>query len=362
MEIFAASHQWATRPADERFPSLEAMHHATQSYADKAAEAVRPWSDLKVVADDGDVSLSGPTGTPAKLTHYAFNQLAARANAPASFLRTLPAPLAADVLADRLTARPDQRNNAQILFHQNGGLVVRALTTDNYVRIWNHEVIARLVDLSKRFGLVPGRQTFAWDGSPLPPESERPASLYASDHDMFAFLMSSARTMIDPVGQPMHKGVIVQNSEVGDCALKIMGFWFRDVCCNHIIWGARELTEVRLTHVGQIRSRWIDASLTVRRYLDEDTSRDAARFQETTVPIAGDKNKVLDLVFAKRIPELTRKALAAGFEAVVPEQDGDPRSKWGLAQGLTRFSQTQPYGDERQGLDRAAGKLLQVAF
>ncbi len=47
---------------------------------------------------------------------------------------------------------------------------------------------------------------------------------------------------------------------------------------------------------------------------------------------------------------------------VVEDQDGDPKSKWGLVQGITRHSQTLPYADERTALDRAAGKLMAITF
>jgi hypothetical protein len=57
---------------------------------------------------------------------------------------------------------------------------------------------------------------------------------------------------------------------------------------------------------------------------------------------------------------ISRKALEAGYDAVVPEQDGDPLTAWGIAQGLTRSSQATPYADERMKIDRAAGKLLEA--
>lgn len=358
MELFQASHQWATRPDDERFSSLEAMHRATQDYAAQAAEATVPWRAITVGANGDQVEI-GTTRTEkrAALTYYSFGQMAQRVGAPAGFLRQLPAPLAATVLADRLTARSDDMgDNAQLLFHRNGGLVVRALTTENYVRIWNHEVIGRLIELADRFGLVPARPTFRQMGKDDAP------SLYASDHDMFAFLMTPERNMTDPVGRDLFKGVIVQNSEVGDCALKVMGFWFRDICGNRIIWGAKEITEVRLTHVGQIRDRWLNASVSIRRYLDDGAGEDAKRWEELRTPLQGTKDEVLDLVFAKRIPGLTRKVLVEAVDAVRPDEDGEPLSRWGLAQGLTRISQRIPFADERTDIDRAAGKLLQVAF
>jgi hypothetical protein len=74
--------------------------------------------------------------------------------------------------------------------------------------------------------------------------------------------------------------------------------------------------------------------------------------------IADTRENVLDVLFGLKIPNLTRKALASGIDSVVPAQDGDSRSVWGIVQGLTRYSQTIPYGDTRTALDSAAGKLM----
>lgn len=39
-----------------------------------------------------------------------------------------------------------------------------------------------------------------------------------------------------------------------------------------------------------------------------------------------------------------------------------PASAWGFAQGLTRLSQQQAYTADRVNLDRAAGKVVRMAF
>jgi len=361
MELFEAHHQWATRPADQRFNSLDEMFDATHAYASQAAEAVMPWDRLNVETDGDDLAIVGPSGTPAKLTHYSFGQLASRAEAPASYLRGLPAGLAAENIRHGLASKGSD-SQAQLLLHRNGDLVLRAITGDAYTRIWNHEIIDRLRDVSGPFGLVPARQTMTWDGSPLPPEEQRAPALYASDHDMFVFLMTPDRPITDPTGQPLFRGVITVNSEVGDCSLKVLGFYFRDICQNHIVWGATQLDEIKLTHVGQIRRRWLEATWGIRRYLESSTAQDASKLRELGVRIAGTKEEVLDALFGKRSLGLTRKALTASYDAVIPDQDGDPRTVWGIAQGITRYSQTVPYADERTSLDRAAGKLLAMSF
>ena len=47
MEIFKANQQWASRPADERFPSLDALYKATKAYASTAVEAHVDFSSLR---------------------------------------------------------------------------------------------------------------------------------------------------------------------------------------------------------------------------------------------------------------------------------------------------------------------------
>lgn len=368
MEIFRASHQWATRPADERFESLEEMHAATKQYAQESRTKTVPWTDLRVEAAGDDLNLVGRANTPAKVTHYAFGQLAQRVGAPASYLRDLPATLAAQNLNHGLKSKADA-TDAQLLFHRNGELVLRAATSDKYARIWNYEVIERLIALSAQRQLVPGQQTFSWsDGGPgttptaLPLVAKGQKSLYASDHDMFAFLMSPDRVVKSPTGQLMRRGIITANSEVGDRSLSVMGFLFVDVCGNHIIWGAEQIAEIRLTHIGSVRERWLDATVQVRRYLDGAASLDQAKMQQLTVRIGDDKDAVLDKLFGMRSIGLSRKALSASYDAVVPAEDGDPRSVWGIVSGVTRYSQQQPYADERTALDRAAGRILEEAF
>jgi uncharacterized protein DUF932 len=357
MELYHANQQWAKRPADERFRTLADLYSATKRYADASREKDVPWTDLRVEASGDDMALVGKAGVPAVLTNYAFGQIAARVGAPASYLRALPATLAAQNLNHGLKEKVD--GTASLLFHTNGALVLRAAVSEKYERIWNYEVVERLQGLAEDRGLIPARQTMTWDGSNVPSEP-KDIALYASDRDMFAFLMSERTTLTGPTGETLRRGIIAVNSEVGDKRLTLMGFLFRDVCANHIIWGAEQVAQIDLTHVGDVRGRWAEATARVRRYFDGAASLDKAKFVELRAHVAGTKDEVLDALFGKRIA--TRKVLEASLAAIVESEDGDPLSKWGVAQGMTRYSQTIPYANERTEIDRAAGKVLAIDF
>lgn len=356
MELFKAHQQWATRPKDERFMSLGALYDATKAYASDAKEADVSWSDLRTVADGQDVRLTGKEGVSATLTNWSFKQLAARVAAPASYLISLPATLASQNLNYGLAQRESNpKQNAQLLMHTNGSLLVRAVTTEIYERIWNWEVAERLLAI-EQMGWVPARPT----GS----GPETPPALYASDHDMFAFVMSSNHAIAEAgTDSPLYRGVIVENSEVGASSLKLTGFLYRMMCGNHIIWGAEDVMEFSIRHVGKARDKmslWEGALTKYASTIGADDERQIASLKKTL--IADTKEGVLDRLFGMRNLWLTKKQVEQSYDAVLPDEDGDPRTVWGFAQGVTRISQALPYADERNRLDRAAGRLLKMAF
>jgi len=354
MELYKAHEQWKTRADDERFSSLQALYDATKAYAANAKEASVSYGTLRVEAVKNDVQLVGRAGVPAKFTHWAFSQLCARIETPADYMRKLPATLACQNINYGLANR-SSLEDAKLLLHVNGGYVLRALTTEKYARIWNWEVAERLLSL-------PGE----WE--PARPDYDKadqtPPALYASDHDMFAFLRSKDRT-IKEIGtdEPIWRGWIVENSEVGAAALKLTRFLYRYMCGNHIIWGASKVMDMSIRHVGEAKEKWARFAIEMRKYDESSARDDEARIAETKrTVIAATKEEVLDAVFGKRHLGLSRKTIEAGYNATVEDKDGSPRTQWGLVQGLTRYSQSIAYADKRTDIDRAAGKLMEVKF
>lgn len=368
MEIFKANKQWSSRPADERFTSIQQLYDVTKHYADSAREREGvPVASLRVENIDNDVTLVGKGNLHAKLTHWAFGQLASRIGAPASYLRTLPATLAAQNLNHGLAQRVKDAadSTVNLLFHLNGDYVLRALTSDKYERVWNYEVAERLLDLAAQ-GWTPARPDSSWSAvdvnDPEANNDPRTFSLYASDHDLFAFIRHTERTLDEP-GNPggLQRGLIAENSEVGGGSLKLTRFLYREMCGNHIIWGASDVVELKARHVGNVRDKFALWKAEVVKYLDESASDDEAKIARAkTVRIGATKEQVLDALFGKRSIDLSRKVLDAGYDACQPDVDGDPRTPWGFAQGLTRYSQTHQHADKRTDIDRAAGRLLEA--
>jgi hypothetical protein len=364
MELFKASQQWSTRPADETFSTVRAAYDAAREYAATSAEKANvPLASVRTEVVDTEVCLTGRGGVPARVSNWAFGQLARMASAPAGYLRGLPATLATQNINYGLKtagdADPSQAVN--ILTHKNGSLLVRALTSDKYARIWNYEVLSRMLPLEAEGWTCPTpfRKSIDEASNPDP-------TVYVSDHDMFAFLVREDFRIAEP-GNPdgLARGFFVENSEVGASALRVTTFLYRYMCCNHIVWGAKDVSELAVRHIGRARGNLSTMFIGLTRYLNESASDLEAKIRDAkTRLIDADKDKVLDAIFRNLRGQVSRGTLEAS--QTLAEQhsltDGDPRSFWGMAQGMTRHSQTLKFADARVAVDQAAASVIDMAF
>ncbi len=381
MNLFKANHQWSKRPADERFNTIQELRDTCKAYADISSIASVPYENLRTETVDGEVKLTGTNSLYATLTHWSFGQLSRLVGAPADYLRELPATLAAQNLNYGLKNRINNKREAQLLFHENGGLILRAITSDMYTQIWNYEIADRLLELEKLgWQVPPARPTLLTQYSRPATQTDvlrannssiaihvgdpiAPAGLYASDHDMFAFLVNESNRINDGSAGGLGRGFFVENSEVGAGAFKICTFLYRFICGNHIVWDAQNVTEISIKHVGNADDRaWHNLALKVNKYTNSTASQLEAKIaQAKTYQISAKKEDVLDRLFGLKIA--TRRLLETAYTVAEQNEsaDGSPYSAWGFAQGMTRLSQETLYADERTKIDRAAGKVLELS-
>lgn len=396
LNLYAANKEWASRPADERFWTIEDARDACRAYADTAREVSIDFGDAAVVAAGDDLAVALGGGETATITHWAFGQLAKRAGAPADYLRKLPAALAAqcvDAGLDRHFARKDAMT-AKGLVHANGATVLRSVTSDKYTRFWNHQVFERLVDLQESGWKVPPARPAA-AGDPRARKATKadvlraksgggglavtvgdliaPAGIYASDHDMFAFLVNEDVRIDDGSDGGLSRGFFVSNSEVGAASLRVTYFGYRHVCGNHIVWGAEDVIEVAVRHVGDVDGRFtVEVAAALDAYGKASAKEETRRVKRARTTVLGaSDDEVLDAVFQAftktrkyNLPSgLSVKVLAKAIDTAKAHEDtdGNPYSVWGVVNGLTRVSQATPYADERNFLDRAASAVLQLA-
>src|SRR5579859_6819533 len=150
--LTTASNEWASRPADERFWTLQELHAKTKKYAEESKLKTLELAKCRVTPENGDLRLVGPQGGSAQFQHYSFGQFSNVCGAPASYLRGLPADLAAANLNHGLSQVGGEH---VLMFRQNGGLFLRCLTSAHYERIWNYEIAELALNLENEGWVVP---------------------------------------------------------------------------------------------------------------------------------------------------------------------------------------------------------------
>jgi hypothetical protein len=284
-------------------------------------------------------------------SHWGFGQLAQYANAPAAYLRRLPAPLAAINLQWGLE-RDGLRDEALILGQSNGEHVLRAVTSTSYGRIWDREVVAAVerVNANGRWQ-VPAA---SYAGT----NPKRATTLYASDRDVFLFLVDPLHPIEVPGARgPLYRGFMTWNSEVGAAVFGLTTFLYRTVCDNRIIWGATDVRELRIRHTGGAPERFAhEGARYLARYADEGTGSIVGAIkaaQAFEAPATAEKGWAGWL--AQR--GFTAKQAEASVAAAQAEE-GEVRSLWDIVNGATAMARAIPHTDERVRVETLAGKLL----
>ena len=380
--LMQASSQWANRPSDERFWNLESMRNRAGKWQREAVIKDVKMADFAVQPSDGEVQLVGKnSGRTANFTHWSFGQFCQLLACPPSFLRTISPKLASDCLTERL-AGVDKDLDTKVLYNANGTVNARAFTGTGYGRVWNVDVIDRLIPLAAQ----------GWRGAPARPcgcsnELTRiateadvlenkmpglginvgdiiaPAGFYQSDKDMFAFMVNEKYPIDNDGGSPLYRGFFITNSEVGAKSVWLTTFLYNSICGNHICWGASCVQVNRVIHRGEMT---LDRTFKmINQFLCNYSQASAAETSSKiriakTHELGKDKKEVTEFLYTKDIA--TYADLEAAFDTAEqhPEDGGAPTTAWGMAGGLTRLSQTKSYTEDRVELDTAAGKILEL--
>lgn len=382
--LMKASRQWSTRPADERYTSLTALHDATLAHRSASRQKVVASRAIEAQPASGDdlagLQIVGPNGAPVIPTNWAFGQLAQRAGAPAGYLRDLPAPLAADCINYGLKHSRDVEDLGVLLRAAPRGLnddaqgrvngehmpaTLAAVTGPNYGRVWNSDIVGALV---RRFGDgVSGHFRVPGIFGQRVEVTKENTTLYASDRDMFVFLADEDRRIEIPNrrdGQAgsLARGFFVWNSETGAGTLGIATFLFDYVCCNRIVWGSREYQELRVRHTVSAPSRWLeDVAPAIEAYAESSTlgiTSMIAAARAQTIGMQGSRADDVREFLAKRFT----KSQAGAIMATHTAEEGRPiETLWDAATGATAYARGLQYQDVRVGIEREAGKILSLA-
>jgi hypothetical protein len=347
--ISTVSQQWASRPDDQRFLSMADLAAKVSSRRASSSSVDVALDECSVSAtDDGEIMLTDGRGSGGLLTHWSFGQLAQAATAPAGYLRTLPPELARINLQWGMEATRDDK---KLLIRENGHTNIAAINSATYGRIWDSELVEAIQRTCGPEWKVPGASYASTD-------PKRASTLYASDRDVFIFLVNES-TPIEVDGETLFRGMYAWNSETGSATLGVATMLYRYVCDNRNIWGPKQFREIRVRHTSGAPHRFAaEVRPQLQAYAHAGTGEIAATVRAAKACEVGkNKKDVLAWLQAKKFTVETSAQIYAAAE----KEDGlNPRSVWGIVQGATDIAHAITHTDERVALERKASALLDI--
>jgi hypothetical protein len=370
--------QWMRRPADQRFTSIDALHDYKKKFWDASFQTRSRTESIELIAPDiktpADlhkltIGVKGADGDMQQVrevapTHWAFGQLSQLAKSPAAFLRELPSPLVVDVLGWRLK----HAREVEDIKLYGGADELYAATGPDYGRIPDYEVVEAVRQVAgtgrgeKRWK-IPG--VLDWRTNLYDPEAPVTAdstTLYASDRDLFMFLVDD-RNPIEVGklrdGNPdlVFRGFYIQNSEMGSRSLKLAAFYLRGVCMNRNLWGVEGFEEIKINHTRLAPDRWLQQCVPALNAYAEGSEKKliAGVAAAKSAKVAKDHDDAIAFLSARKFSASRAKLI---LETGEKEEGRPPRSAWDMAQAITAMARNVPNTDDRLAVEIEAKKIL----
>ena len=367
------SSEWFSRPDDQRYLSLTDLYDAVRRRADRAQARTMETRAVRVEAtrDNAErLALMVPgRDEPIAPTHWSFGQLCGLVGAPSSYMRQLPAPLAGINLQHGLLSH--RAELVKTLEADDGRVELRAVTGPDYGRIWDHELVAAVMEIAGN-GIgdtrwkVPG--VLDWNTmthNPFVDITKDTTTLYASDRDVFLFLVDDTHPIEAgrlPDGSPdlYFRGFYCWNSEVGSKTLGIASFYLRAVCMNRNLWGVENFEEITIRHSKFAAQRFAhEAAPALTRFADSSPTPFIAGIKAARERIVARSDEDRESFLRKR--GFSKSETGKIVETVLHEEGRPPESVFDFVQGITALARGKAHQDARLELEGKAKRLLERA-
>ena len=420
--LYVASRQWASRPEDECFQSIEELHRFCQDVTNRSSVKTVSLKDMKaeLVTNEvpskthfeQDIVLGNPRlrdNPTLSFSNHSFRRMLPFLNPSpnANFLQSIPEDLAVQNLnyclsksnkasqilvydkTETETWHYDSKGNytgdgrspieyaraAKESGHSKNELLIRAFTSHRYTRVGNEEITRILLVLQDELGYgIPGQHG---TNAASRIKRDRTAStkkgtgLYASQQDMFA-LIAFDDIGIDIPGHELVRCLMIGNNEVGEGSFFVNVILCDYICMNHIIWGMKNSLSMSARHVGQgPRELLKNLPLVLAAAKFQE-----AGSQEATIHRAMQLPAVSTAAFSKAIGIRAKKqaiikelygnkklfsksALEEGFAHAEGRQHLNPLTVWGIVQGVTAAARAIPHYDRRHNVQRNASRYME---
>lgn len=371
--IARVSSEWFSRPDDERYLSLGELYSAVRSRADRAYARTVESAAIRVEATRNNaerLELRVP-GQSCSIfpTHWSYGQLCSLVGAPTNYMRQLPAPLAAINLQHGLLNHRSEL--VKILEMDDSRVELRAVTGPEYGRIWDHELVTAIMKIAGNgtgdtIWKVPGLLDWAsMTHNPFVDISKDTTTLYASDRDVFVFLVDDTH----PIeagrltnGEPdlYFRGFYAWNSEVGSKSLGIASFYLRAVCANRNIWGSEKFEEITIRHSKFAADRFAhEAAPALARFVNSSPASFVAGIKAARERIVARTEEDRETFMRRR--GFSKSDTGKIIATVLSEEGRPPESIFDFVQGITAFARGKANQDVRLDLEGKARRLLEGA-
>jgi hypothetical protein len=349
----SASHRHVAKQWQAQCTPLSNFIETVKSQSTNKVDVVKPESDIRLKDVDTLVD-----GTP--LTDSGMNSLRVFADMPSSIISFLKEREYNDDLVKYMNAELDRREtlwnnkgkekrtfNVRIRHDDEGNNVVRAIVSERYGVIDNHEAMEMV-------------------SNALPSLNDALAShLFNDGDDIFGNILLPDYMKSEP-DSDYGVGIAFKNSEIRNSTFKISPFLFRAICLNGMIWG-RMNSEINVNqrHMGKIDLGDLQLQVTqaikvaLTQGNDMLTLLGYAKQVKVTNPVA----VIAQLARDEKMTIEQGKLWHKGYLDSLHELHGDvhEKSAFGIINGLTRSAQDYT-GASREEMETLASKILAPAI
>lgn len=370
----AAQRQYYSRPADQKFASLDELLAKVTVRANSAMEFTSEIVDMTAMrSDDGGIVFAArpQIGDKGKLgatemmvpTHWAFGQTCNLVQAPGEFLRRLASQGNEDLVVRNLNHCIAKREKAGFKFlnvpDQDGGDfgTLYSTTSPSYGRIWDRDVVQATKDVLDRVNQEEGKEVFyspwAW--------GKKHRALFGSDRDVFMYFIDGG-SIVDGGGSrdQLNRGIYIWNSEVGAATFGIATFLFRETCGNFMVWGVENAKILNIRHTSGGPQRFANEAAPALLEFAHMSVREmeAGVKAAKSFPLPTDKDELLE--WAVKTKLVNRAEAKRAFDTANAEE-GQCATLWDFANGMTATARMMAYADAKIDLETRAGKLMKLA-
>lgn len=352
----AAQKQYFSRPADQRFASLDDLYTSVKSRNMRAIEIESDIVDVSAhMGADGGVVFKAKENnlTP---THFAFGQTCNLIGAPAKYLRTLAAQGSEELVVQNLNHgfRKAEREGFKFLAvdePSGDASTLYAANSPTYGRIWDSDVVdatRQVIDAQNGAFYSP----LAW--------GKQFRALFASQQDLFMYFIDGG-SIVDGGGSrdQLNRGIYIWNSEVGAATFGIATFLFRETCGNFLVWGVENAKILNIRHTSGGPARFIQEAGPALREFAQTSVRELENGVKAAkayaLPTDEDDVVKFGLKHGFNRAEVKRAIVNAN------QEEGQCATLWDLVNGFTATARMMAFADAKADLEVRAGKLMRIA-